>query len=89
MRDGSADALEALSRQGRYQTVRDNLRVKEVRLERTPAKRWIVCHNPAEAMRDKTTRDAAIAPPRNRARHHHQGPSPGRGACEEDPPQDL
>ena len=62
MRDGSADALEALSRQGRYQTVRDNLRVKEVRLERTPAKRWIVCHNPAEAMRDKATRDAAIAP---------------------------
>jgi hypothetical protein len=61
MRDGSPDALEALSRQGRYQTVRDNLRVKEVRLERTPGKRWIVCHNPAEAERDKATRDAAVA----------------------------
>jgi transposase len=61
MRDGSADALEALSRQGRYQSVRDNLRVKEVRLERTPHKRWIVCHNPAEAERDKTQRDAAVA----------------------------
>jgi transposase len=60
MRDGSPDALAALSRQGRYQTVRDNLRVKEVRLERTPGKRWIVCHNPAEAERDKATRDAAI-----------------------------
>jgi transposase len=60
MRDGSADALEALARQGRYQTVRDNLRVKEVRLDRTPGKRWIVCHNPAEAERDQATRDAAI-----------------------------
>jgi len=60
MRDGSTDALEALSRQGRYQTVRDNLRVKEVRVESTPDRRWIVCHNPTEAERDKTQRDAAI-----------------------------
>jgi hypothetical protein len=61
MRDGSPDALEALSRQGRSQTVRDNLRVKEVRLERTPDRRWIVCHNPTAAERDQATRDAAIA----------------------------
>ena len=61
MRDGSTDALEALARQGRYQVVRDNLRVKEVRVDATPAKRWIVCHNPAEAERDKATRDAAVA----------------------------
>ncbi len=60
MRDGSADALQALARQGRYQSVRDNLRVKEVRLERTPDRRWIVCHNPAEAERDKAQRDAAV-----------------------------
>ena len=33
MRDGSPDAEAALSRQGRYQKVRDNLRVKEVRLD--------------------------------------------------------
>jgi transposase len=61
MRDGSADAQEALSRQGRYQQVRDNLRVKEVRLGSSTDKRWIVCHNPAEAERDKATRDAAVA----------------------------
>jgi len=60
MRDGSPDAVEALSRQGRYQQVRDNLRVKEVRLDRTPDRRWIVCHNPAEAERDKAQRDAAV-----------------------------
>jgi transposase len=61
MRDGSADALEALARQGRYQAVRDNLRVKEVRLTSTPDRRWIVCHNVVEAERDKAQRDAAIA----------------------------
>ncbi|HZJ26252.1 MAG TPA: IS1634 family transposase [Acidimicrobiia bacterium] len=61
MRDGSPDALEALARQGRYQTVRDNLRVKEVRVEETPDRRWIVCHNPVEAERDKALRDAAVA----------------------------
>ena len=61
MRDGSTDALQALARQGRYQTVRDNLRVKEVRLDSTPGKRWIVCHNPAEAEQDKAQRDAAVA----------------------------
>jgi transposase len=60
MRDGSPDAQAALSRPGRYQTVRDNLRVKEVRVG-DGAKRFIVCHNPAEADRDKTQRDETIA----------------------------
>ena len=62
MRDGSPDAQAALSRQGRYQTVRDNLKVKEVRVgEGDASKRFIVCHNPAEADRDKTHRDDTIA----------------------------
>ena len=62
MRDGSPDAQAALSRQGRYQTVRDNLRVKEVRVgDGDAAKRFIVCHNPGEADRDKQTRDDTIA----------------------------
>src|SRR3954451_17341387 len=62
MRDGSPDAHAALSRQGRYQTVRDNLRVKELRVgSGDAAKRFIVCHNPAEAERDKTARDDTIA----------------------------
>ena len=60
MRDGSPDAAEALARAGRYQIVRDNLRVKEVTLASTPDRRWIVCHNPAEAERDKAKRDATI-----------------------------
>jgi len=61
MRDGAPDAQAALSRQGRYQTVRDNLRVKEVRVgDGDASKRFIVCHNPAEADRDKQTRDDTI-----------------------------
>jgi transposase len=61
MRDGSPDAQAALARPGRYQTVRDNLRVKEVRIgEGDAAKRFIVCHNPAEAERERTTRDETI-----------------------------
>jgi hypothetical protein len=60
MRDGSPHAQAALSRQGRYQTVRDNLRVKEVRLDDETGKRWIVCHNPFEAERDAAQRQAAL-----------------------------
>jgi transposase len=55
MRDGSRDAKSALARQGRYRTVRDNLRVKEVDLG-LEGKRFIVCHNPAEAERDRAER---------------------------------
>jgi hypothetical protein len=62
MRDGSPDAQAALSRQGRYQSVRDNLRVKEVQIgEGDGAKRFIICHNPAEAERERTQREQTIA----------------------------
>jgi Transposase DDE domain len=45
MRDGSPDAQAALARPGRYQTVRDNLRVKDVRVgEGDNAHRFVVCH---------------------------------------------
>jgi transposase len=61
MRDGSPDAAAALARPGRYQVVRDNLRVKEVAVDATPGKRWIICHNPVEAERDQQTRDKHLA----------------------------
>jgi transposase len=60
MRDGSPDAKAALARQGRYRSVRDNLRVKEVELG-LEGKRFIVCHNPAEAERDRAEREAQLA----------------------------
>lgn len=53
LRSGSAEAAAALSRPGRYATVADNLRVKEVKI--SEHERFIVCHNP-----DTADRDAAI-----------------------------
>ncbi len=62
MRDGSPDARAALARPGRYQSVRDNLRVKDVRLgDGDSTRHFVVCHNPAEAERDQAERDAQIA----------------------------
>jgi transposase len=61
MRDGSADAKAALARPGRYHAVGDNLRVKEVTLPgHAEGKRFIVCHNPAEAERDRAERQAQL-----------------------------
>ena len=60
MRDGNPRAQAALSRQGRYRQVRDNLRVKEVVLEGESGIRWIVCHNPHEAERDASRRTEAL-----------------------------
>jgi transposase len=61
LRSGMAETEQALSRQGRYRTVRDNLRVKEVRVgDGDAAERFIVCHNPAEAERDRARREQRI-----------------------------
>jgi transposase len=60
MRSGVPLVEQALSRQGRYSEVRDNLRVKEVRLDGSPGRRWVICHNPEEAQREKALRDAAL-----------------------------
>lgn len=63
MRDGGDLVEQALSRQGRYQQVRDNLRVKEVRVDTIRGAgdtRFIICHNPEQAMRDRTQREQAI-----------------------------
>jgi hypothetical protein len=49
---------EVLARAGRYETVADNLEVKEVRVGR---RRYAVCCNPEEARKDATTRDAILA----------------------------
>jgi transposase len=62
LRDGTADVAQVLSRQGRYQQVRDNLRVKEVRLGHGDgARRFILCHNPEQAERDRQQRQQQLA----------------------------
>jgi hypothetical protein len=58
LRSGSPEAKAALSRQGRYQQVRDNLRVKEVKV--SEHERFIICHHPAAADRDATIRQRLI-----------------------------
>ena len=54
LRSGSAEADAALSRQGRYQDVAANLRVKEVRI--SDSERFVICYNPEGAERDAQVR---------------------------------
>ena len=54
LRSGSAEATAALSRQGRYQQVAGNLRVKEVRIAED--ERFVICYNPDQADRDAAVR---------------------------------
>ncbi|MDA8068154.1 MAG: transposase [Actinomycetota bacterium] len=58
LRSGSNQAAAALSRQGRYQTVAGNLRVKQVRVDDgTVRDRFVICHNPEAADRDRAVRE--------------------------------
>ena len=58
LRSGSAEATAALSRQGRYQHVRDNLQVKEVRIAED--ERFVICFNPEQAERDAALREIMV-----------------------------
>jgi Transposase DDE domain len=61
LRSGMLETEQALSRAGRYRTIKDNLRVKEVKIgEGEAAERFIVCHNPIEAERDRARREQRI-----------------------------
>lgn len=59
LRTGSADVQAALSRQGRYASVRDNMKVKEVKIE-DAGDRFVICYNPDQATRDQAIRDDLI-----------------------------
>ena len=59
LRSGSAEAQAALSRQGRYQEVAENLRVKEVRIAED--ERFVICHSPEGSERDAAIRARLIA----------------------------
>jgi hypothetical protein len=59
LRSGSAEADAALSRQGRYQDVTANLKVKEVRI--SEAERFVICYNPEGAERDAAVRARMLA----------------------------
>ena len=59
LRSGSAEVKAALSRQGRYATVKDNMQVKEVSIGADD--RFVLCYNPAQAERDAIVRTKLIA----------------------------
>jgi transposase len=59
LRSGSAESRAALSRQGRYKDVAQNLKVKEVKI--TEDERFVICFNPGAADRDAAVRARMIA----------------------------
>jgi hypothetical protein len=70
LRATNAEATAALARPGRYRTVADNLRVKEVQVapggdgdgdEGARTQRFVVCHNPEQGVRDAAVRDRLVA----------------------------
>jgi transposase len=60
LRSGSDEAKAALSRQGRYASITDNMQVKEVKID-DAGDRFVICYNPEQAKRDKYVRDEVIA----------------------------
>ena len=69
LRHTNAEAAAALARPGRYHTVADNLRVKEVHVapggegdgeEGARTQRFVICHNPEQAERDQQVRNNLI-----------------------------
>jgi hypothetical protein len=70
LRRSNAEAAAALARAGRYRTVAGNLRVKEVAVAPggdgdgdggARTQRFVVCHNPEQAVRDAAVRDRLVA----------------------------
>jgi hypothetical protein len=59
LRSGSAEVKAALSRQGRYAVVKDNMQVKEVSIGTDD--RFVLCFNPAQAGRDAIIRTQLVA----------------------------
>ena len=59
LRSGSAEVKAALSRQGRYTEIAENMRVKQVRISDTD--RFVICHNPEAADRDRHMRTQLVA----------------------------
>jgi hypothetical protein len=59
LRSDSPQIKAALSRQGRYTTIGENMRVKEVKV--SEAERFVICHNPEAAERDAHIRAQLVA----------------------------
>jgi hypothetical protein len=85
MRSGKPVVEEALSRPGRYQTVRDNLELKEIVIgDGEACVRYILARNPREEERDRAARETVLKRLREELTHlaeKHGSPYP-KAACE-------
>jgi hypothetical protein len=80
LRSDSKEANAALARQGRYQTVEGNLRVKQVRIDDGVNRdRFVICHNPERAERDRTVREQILERLAQEI-HHADGLPPSKRA---------
>ncbi|HEX2289583.1 MAG TPA: IS1634 family transposase [Pseudonocardiaceae bacterium] len=70
LRQANTEAAAALARAGRYRTVADNLRVKEIHVAPggdgdgdggARTQRFVICHNPEQAERDQRVRANLVA----------------------------
>jgi transposase len=70
LRHTNTEAAAALARAGRYRTVADNLRVKEVQVapggdgdgdQGARTQRFVICHNPEQGSRDQQVRTNLVA----------------------------
>ena len=70
LRQTNTEAAAALGRSGRYRTIADNLRVKEVQVapggdgdgdHGARTQRFVICHNPEQADRDQQVRTNLVA----------------------------
>jgi hypothetical protein len=59
LRTDSPEVQQALSRPGRYATIRDNMQVKEVNIDSDD--RFVICFNPEQATRDAAIRATLLA----------------------------
>ncbi|MCX6463238.1 MAG: IS1634 family transposase [Pseudonocardiales bacterium] len=58
LRSDSVEIKAALSRQGRYTEIAENMRIKEVKVSET--ERFVICHNPDAAQRDAHIREQLL-----------------------------
>jgi hypothetical protein len=84
MRRGDEVTEEVLARPGRYRALADNLRVKEVVIgDGERGRRYIVCHNPQEAERERLHRTALLTELEAQLASLREGPGAGQSkrAC--------
>jgi transposase len=76
LRSDSPDIQAALSRPGRYATIRENMQVKEVNIDSDD--RFVICFNPEQARRDAAIRDQLVTRLEDAIKDTDQLPRPER-----------